>query len=135
MQIQGRLSIFKRSRARRGLVIAACIGRIVASWSLALADEASGESALKKPLRGKGSSITTAILVDKKTNTLQVAGYRDGAYFPIKSYHATLGKVKGDKEEEGDLKTPEGIYTFKSLLKPPAIKPKFGAMALYLNYP
>jgi murein L,D-transpeptidase YafK len=78
---------------------------------------------------------TTAILVDKTTNTLQVTEYRDGAYFPIKTYHTTLGKVKGDKEEEGDLKTPEGIYTFKSLLRPPSLKPKFGAMAFYLNYP
>lgn len=77
----------------------------------------------------------TAILVDKRTNTLQVAEYRDGRFVPIKTYHATLGQVRGDKEEEGDLKTPEGIYTFKSKLLPPAIKPKFGAMAFYLNYP
>ena len=85
--------------------------------------------------RGSGRQATTALLVDKKTNTIQVTEYRDGSYFPIKTYHATLGKVKGDKEDEGDLKTPEGIYTFKSLLKPPSLKPKFGAMAFYLNYP
>ena len=81
----------------------------------------------------KGPS--TAILVDKKTNTLQVAEYADGKYKLIKTFHATLGKVRGDKEQEGDLKTPEGIYTFKSLLFPPSIKPKFGAMAFYMNYP
>ena len=83
----------------------------------------------------KSKAPTTALLVDKKTNTLQVTEYRDGAYFPIKTFHATLGKVKGDKEDEGDLKTPEGIYTFKSILRPPSLKPKFGAMAFYLNYP
>lgn len=79
--------------------------------------------------------VTTAILVDKKTNQLSVAEYQNGVYQIIKKYHATLGQVKGDKENEGDLKTPEGIYTAKSLLKPPRLKPKFGAMAYYLNYP
>jgi len=77
----------------------------------------------------------TAILVDKKTNTLFVSEYRDGKYHTLKTFHATLGKVKGDKEEEGDLKTPEGIYTFNQFLTPPSIRPKFGNMAFYVNYP
>jgi murein L,D-transpeptidase YafK len=78
---------------------------------------------------------TTAILVDKKTNMLHVAEYVDGRYQTVKSFHATLGKVKGDKESEADLKTPEGIYTFKAKLGPPSLKPKFGIMAFYVNYP
>ena len=32
-----------------------------------------------------------------------------------------LGQVKGDKEDEGDLKTPEGIYTFKARLHSSAL--------------
>src|SRR6478735_7200215 len=84
---------------------------------------------------GFAKGPSTALLVDKKTNTLKVAEYVDGRYNVLKTFHATLGKVKGDKEQEGDLKTPEGIYTFKQLLFPPAIKPKFGAMAFYVNYP
>ena len=81
------------------------------------------------------SKLYTAILVDKSTNTLQVADLKDGEYKILKTFHTTLGKVKGDKEQEGDLKTPEGIYTFKSKLLPPTIKPKFGDMAFYMNYP
>lgn len=77
----------------------------------------------------------TAILVDKATNKLHVALLKDGVFEIQKTYHATLGKVKGDKEQEGDLKTPEGIYQFNNKLLPPAIKPKFGAMAFYINYP
>ena len=77
----------------------------------------------------------TAILVDKKTNTLLVTEYLDGSYRTLKTYHATLGKVRGDKEQEGDLKTPEGVYTFSSRLVPPSIKPKFGVLAFYINYP
>ena len=78
---------------------------------------------------------TTALLVDKKTNTLILAEYTNGEYKTIKTYHATLGQVKGDKEAEGDLKTPEGIYTFKARLTPPTLKPKFGSMAFYVDFP
>lgn len=77
----------------------------------------------------------TAILVDKETNTLQVTELIDGEYKTLKTYHTTLGKVKGDKEREGDLKTPEGIYTFKQRLTPPGLKKKFGALAFYINFP
>jgi murein L,D-transpeptidase YafK len=78
---------------------------------------------------------TTAILVDKKTNTLELCEYVDGAYKVLKSYHATMGQVKGDKEDEGDLKTPEGIYTFKAKLTAPGLARKFGTLAFYLNFP
>src|SRR4051812_38839364 len=79
--------------------------------------------------------LTTAILVDKATNTLRLTEYVDGVYRPLLTFHATTGKVKGDKENEADLKTPEGIYTFKSKLLPPSLKKKFGIMAFYMNYP
>lgn len=77
----------------------------------------------------------TALLVDKKTNMLYVTRYENGTYQKIKEFHATLGQVKGDKEEEGDLKTPEGIYTFSQKLTAPGLKPKFGSLAFYINYP
>lgn len=80
--------------------------------------------------------IHTLILVDKKTNLLHVAHYEDDDSFKIlKTYHATTGKVKGDKEEEGDLKTPEGVYQFTSKILPPQLKAKFGSMAFYVNFP
>jgi murein L,D-transpeptidase YafK len=78
---------------------------------------------------------TNAILVDKKTNTLSVTEYVDGAYKIVKTYHATLGKVEGDKMDESDLKTPEGIYTMTSRLTPPGLPRKFGVMAFPLNFP
>ncbi len=80
--------------------------------------------------------LHTLILVDKKTNLLHLAHYeKDDSYRVIKTFHTTTGKVKGDKEEEGDLKTPEGVYQFTSKLFPPSLKPKFGKMAFYVNYP
>ena len=77
----------------------------------------------------------TAILVDKKTNNLHLCEYVDGEYKILRTFHATLGQVTGDKENEGDLKTPEGIYTFKTRLTPPSLQAKFGAMAFYMNFP
>jgi murein L,D-transpeptidase YafK len=77
----------------------------------------------------------TAILVDKKTNQLFLTEYVDGKYNTVKTFHTTLGQVKGDKEEQDDMKTPEGIYTFSALLKPPNLKKKFGVMAFYIDYP
>ncbi|NDG84553.1 MAG: hypothetical protein EBX52_05880 [Proteobacteria bacterium] len=80
--------------------------------------------------------LHTLLLVDKKTNLLHVAHYEsDDSFKILKTYHATTGKVKGDKESEGDLKTPEGVYQFSSKSLPPKLKPKFGAMAFYVNYP
>ncbi len=78
---------------------------------------------------------TTAILVDKKSSLLHVTEYVNGEYRKVKTYHATLGQVKGDKEDEGDLKTPEGIYTFHHRLTPPSLQKKFGTLAFYMNYP
>lgn len=81
------------------------------------------------------SKLYSAILVDKATNTLELTDLKNGEYTVLKKFHATLGKVKGDKAQEGDQKTPEGIYTFKGLLKPPALPAKFGVMAFVLNFP
>jgi murein L,D-transpeptidase YafK len=78
---------------------------------------------------------TTALLVDKKSNTLSVTEYVDGAYRIVKTYHATLGKVAGDKMDESDLKTPEGIYTMSSRLTPPGLGKKFGVMAFTIDFP
>jgi murein L,D-transpeptidase YafK len=79
--------------------------------------------------------MTSAVLVDKKTNSLLLCDYEPEGYKVLKTYHATLGQVKGDKETDNDLKTPEGIYTFDALLKPPKLPKKFGAMSFSMNFP
>ena len=81
------------------------------------------------------SNFPSVILVDKKTNSLHVAEYQEEEYKIHKTFHATVGRVKGDKQDEGDLKTPEGVYFFSSYLTPPTLKAKFGNMAFYMDYP
>lgn len=77
----------------------------------------------------------TVVLVDKGKNQLHLAKYNGDKIEIAKSYHTTLGKVRGDKLVEKDLKTPEGVYFFTTKLTPPALKKKFGVMALLMNYP
>lgn len=82
------------------------------------------------------AGVPHLILVNKKSNELIVAEYqKDDSFKVLKTFHTTMGKVKGDKEEEGDLKTPEGVYQLRAKLVPPTLKPKFGVMAFTVNYP
>lgn len=77
----------------------------------------------------------TAILVDKKKHELHIARYKETGYEILKTFHTVIGKVAGDKLDQGDLKTPEGVYDFRARLTPPSLKPKFGEMAFYIEYP
>ncbi|MEW6055645.1 MAG: L,D-transpeptidase family protein [Bdellovibrionota bacterium] len=79
--------------------------------------------------------VSPVILVDKKTNQIHVGNYKTDQIEVVKTFHTTLGKTRGDKEVEKDLKTPEGIYLFTAKLRPPQIKKKFGKMAIMMNYP
>lgn len=75
------------------------------------------------------------VVVDKKTNQTHLGNYADGRIEIVKTYRTTLGQKVGDKIMEGDLKTPEGIYEFMFRSQPPALKPKFGPLAIYVGYP
>ncbi|MGE3386528.1 MAG: murein L,D-transpeptidase family protein [Bdellovibrionales bacterium] len=74
-------------------------------------------------------------LVDKTKFQLHQAVVKPEGMEIVKTYKTTLGKASGDKEKEGDLKTPEGIYRITNRYTPPSIKKKFGMMAFYINYP
>ena len=82
----------------------------------------------KKPYLG--------VVVDKKTNLVHLVHYSlEKNPETEKTFHATLGLYQGDKEKEGDKKTPEGVYFFQEFRRPPKLLPKFGNLALTLNYP
>ncbi|MBI3556697.1 MAG: L,D-transpeptidase [Deltaproteobacteria bacterium] len=75
------------------------------------------------------------VLVDKAKNQIALGTYAGDHIEIKKQFHVTLGKMRGDKEVEKDLKTPEGVYFFTGKLTPPSLKKKFGNMALMINYP
>ncbi len=74
------------------------------------------------------------VIVDKAKFELHLANYKNGLEV-FKTYKVTIGKNAGDKQVEGDQKTPEGIYRFSAKYGRQNLKPKFGAMAFYIDYP
>lgn len=73
-----------------------------------------------------------AILVEKSTQKLYLY---DKDYKLVKTFHVTTGQNQGDKRMEGDKKTPEGIYFFTHVKEQKELLPKYGVMALPINYP
>jgi murein L,D-transpeptidase YafK len=75
------------------------------------------------------------IIVEKSSQRLLV--YSNYKPDPIESFTITTGKNDGQKLEEGDMKTPEGLYLFGRTLEGNDL-PKvddYGEKAFTLNYP
>ncbi|MFH1213994.1 MAG: L,D-transpeptidase family protein [Candidatus Neomarinimicrobiota bacterium] len=53
----------------------------------------------------------------------------------INEYKITTGRRSGDKEREGDFKTPEGIYYINGRVPDSKLSAKFGPLAFSLDYP
>lgn len=53
----------------------------------------------------------------------------------INEYKITTGRRSGDKEREGDLKTPEGVYYIAGRVPDSQLTAKFGPIAYSLDYP
>ncbi len=53
----------------------------------------------------------------------------------VSDYYASVGKMGIEKNVEGDLKTPLGIYYVTNTLDPNSLKDLYGAGALPINYP
>ncbi len=82
------------------------------------------------------------IAVDKSGCTLYV--YQLNGHWRLNSLHSCeSGKVDGDKQVEGDQKTPEGIYRFRQKLSSSLLDQRYGeeiasvygSGALVTNYP
>ena len=73
-----------------------------------------------------------ALLVEKFSQKLFIY---DNHFNIINSFKVTTGKVRGNKKELGDKKTPEGVYFFTDVLEEKQLLPEYGVMALPMNYP
>ena len=76
---------------------------------------------------------TKAIVVDKTREILYVVGINKGVPYIEKKFPCITGKRPGDKLEEGDLRTPEGIYF--PLYWRTNLPKMYGIGAYPLNYP
>ncbi|HPG39267.1 MAG TPA: L,D-transpeptidase family protein [bacterium] len=80
-----------------------------------------------------GNSIV--FLVEKKSQQFFILQVNDTAFSVIKQYSCSTGKVSGNKNEAGDLKTPEGIYFIIEEKDSSRLSLIYGAGAFVLDYP
>ncbi len=81
-------------------------------------------------------SVENVLVVDKSRQKLQVISSNNPKEFGIlHSFRVSTGKVKGNKEIRGDMKTPEGIYTILDSIPGKRMPAKYGPLAFILNYP
>jgi len=81
-------------------------------------------------------------LVDKSRQQLILFRY-DGNYHRIKTYECTTGSNPGNKQEIGDMRTPEGVYFFTAVREKSKLisqygrneAEQFGIRAFDTNYP
>ncbi|MBF0468672.1 MAG: L,D-transpeptidase [Desulfamplus sp.] len=88
-------------------------------------------SALINPPR-EGAS---AIVVEKKSQTLWLYTSKKGAFTKVFETPCSTGEADGPKAVEGDKKTPEGIYFLKQIHKERFLTPIYGKRALTTDYP
>lgn len=75
----------------------------------------------------------SALVVDKTKEILYVVKVENGVPVVVKRFPCITGKRPGDKLEEGDMRTPEGIYF--PLFWRSGLPPIYGLGAFPLNYP
>ena len=78
-------------------------------------------------------SYTNLLICNKEDSNLTLYTKVDGIYKLKKGYGAFTGKLKGDKEKEGDLKTPVGVYNLVKKLE--KVDSFYGPMAFVTSYP
>lgn len=89
---------------------------------------------IPEPLISLESSKNTIVLVEKASQQLFLYQY-DGEYREILRMKCSTGKVRGNKKESGDQKTPEGIYFCTREFTKKDLSPIYGTRAFPIDYP
>lgn len=77
-----------------------------------------------------------ALIVEKLHHRLSIfQSEGDGPLQLLKTFRAITGKDPGDKTERGDFRTPEGVYFVVGRINDRVLPPKYGRLALTLDYP
>ncbi|MDA9951235.1 L,D-transpeptidase family protein [Oligoflexaceae bacterium] len=77
------------------------------------------------------------LIVDKEKLTAELKGLTEvgAASETWVKFKIAIGKEQGDKEKEGDNKTPEGIYFTRRPIAGKNLPAKYGSYALPINFP
>ena len=83
---------------------------------------------------GYTENYSAILTCNKEDSTLNLYKQdKDRKFQFVKDYSAFTGKVKGDKKEEGDLKTPIGIYNLTEKIS--KLDSFYGPLAFVTSYP
>lgn len=123
--------------------------------SLALVVTLPISSAYAEPVNNEGSKVYPSpllrmdnffshhvLIAEKSTHSLHLFKNAEGKPELVRSYQIATGKKAGDKESEGDFRTPEGIYNFIDFLTNKQLVAQsgpqgliYGAGAFVTDYP
>jgi len=83
---------------------------------------------------GYFENLDSIITCDKDRSKLyHYKKNQDGIYTLVNTFGAMTGKVNGDKQKEGDHKTPLGVYSLTKKISNP--DPFYGPLAFVTSYP
>ena len=79
----------------------------------------------------------TILVVDKKSLKAELKTWPANPNLAqtLASFQVAVGKALGDKQRQGDEKTPEGIYFPKSTVSSKVLPPRYGDYAITLDFP
>jgi L,D-peptidoglycan transpeptidase YkuD (ErfK/YbiS/YcfS/YnhG family) len=80
-------------------------------------------------------NVRHVVVVDASHSRVYVFEQQSGGLLLIRSFYASIGRAGYDKEVEGDLRTPLGVYHITSRLDDQQVEELYGIGALPLNYP
>ena len=80
-------------------------------------------------------NYSNAIVVDLDQSRLFVFENLSNHPVQVADYYVSMGRGGADKNKEGDLRTPLGVYFVESYIPPYKLADKYGAGAYPLNYP
>jgi tetratricopeptide (TPR) repeat protein len=81
------------------------------------------------------TSVRQVVVVDGLRSRLFVLEHRAGQLVPTASFYAAIGRLGLGKQDEGDLRTPLGVYDITGKLDSRQVGDFYGAGALPLSYP
>lgn len=94
-----------------------------------------GEGKVPAALSRLDENYRHAIVVDLKQSRLFVFENNNGQPEQVLDYYISMGRGGANKEKEGDLRTPLGVYFVQSYTPADKLADKYGAGAYPINYP
>ncbi len=116
------------------IVLCACVVHVPFAAAQSAAGAQVGEDKWRAQLASHDHGPAFFLAVDKKKQRLYVMEQRS-PLSATKQFFCSTGEVPGDKQYEGDLRTPEGVYFVQRRLEGGLDYALYGDLAFTLDYP